>query len=327
MAAEDMRDDVVGFHAQQAVEKALKRSIDRMMDDGRSFTRVRMSLPANAVVAHVAFRIQSTMWAATAWDDADWEVAHARGWTVMGRLRGRQMTLRRESEQRRRRPREEGTTAHLMLPISNIQAWQSSMRPVWTGGTFVVAMLFAHPDSQAIQTLDARGGYFNVRTGDTWDLFFPGYHISSESPAFEREAGSRPVRREFTEQWFFNDRDFDMFRQHVQDASKGRWVYSGGTDLVLVTGYMPTAGEITIDWASTLVGSLTEPDGTKTLTIAQVIERLTTDLEKGAEDASYGVGDVVDGHIEKSATSSAREVAVAALGGIAAELAKAGLGL
>lgn len=30
------------------------------------------------------------MWAATAWDDDDWDGARARGWTVMGRLYERQ---------------------------------------------------------------------------------------------------------------------------------------------------------------------------------------------------------------------------------------------
>ncbi len=213
-----------------------------------------------------------------------------------------------------------------MTAAATEQAWRSSMRTFWTGGPVVVAMLFAHPDSQAIQALDARGEYFDSRTGDTWDLFFPGYH-KSDNAYLEEQAGSRRVGSGFAHDWFFNANDFNLFRAHVERASSGRWSYSGGTDLVVVNGYMPNVGDIVIDWESTLLGSLTDADGTQTLTIAQVIERLTTDLESGAEDSAYDLDAVVKRAVRRAKRTAARDITVGALAGIAAAFAKARLGL
>lgn len=268
------------------------------------------------------------MWAATAWDTFHPEAPANRGWSVMGRLRDRQQHAAAAGARVRRGNSTEDSLvqAQLMMASSMPSAWRSSTRTVWTGGPFVVALLFAHPDSAAIGTLDARGAYFEVRTGDSWDLFFPGYH-KADNPDFEREAGGQPVGRDFARHWFFNPRDFDAFRRYVERASGGRWVYSGGTDLVLVTGYMPSRGEIIIDWKSTMVGSLTEPNGHRTLTIEQVIERLSTDLETDAEDRAYGLSDVVAREVAKQESRAARDIIVAALGGIAAALARSGLGL
>lgn len=76
---------------------------------------------------------------------------------------------------------------------------------------------------------------------------------------------------------------------------------------VVVTGHMPDEGDIVIDWESTLLGSLTDADGTQTLTIAQVIERLTTDLESGAEDLLYGLEAVVKREIAKAEKTVAHD--------------------
>jgi hypothetical protein len=55
---------------------------------------------------------------ATAWDDADWKGAKARGWTVMGRLRERERPRRVEianAEQRRMAREERILTRDLTL--------------------------------------------------------------------------------------------------------------------------------------------------------------------------------------------------------------------
>lgn len=94
-------------------------------------------------------------------------------------------------------------------------------------------------------------------TGDDWDLFFPGYYTAHDE-RFEHNVGSHPIGRGFGSQWFFHSRDFDMLRSHVEQASGERWTYSGGTDLVLVNGWLPERGEPVIDWVSTQSGSLSE---------------------------------------------------------------------
>lgn len=194
-------------------------------------------------------RKMRAMWPATAWDDDDWEV-RARGWTVMGRLTDRQAATYREAQAVKRAHRQAEAArrrgevrTELMRAVSAEDVARKAMLLRWTGGFHVVAMLFAHPDSDAIRTLDARGEYFNVRTGNTWDLFFPGYH-QSDDHRLERAAGSRPVGRGFASGWYFNARDFDVFRRHVESASGKRWRYSGGTDLVLVTALCPTAATL-----------------------------------------------------------------------------------
>lgn len=196
----------------------------------------------------------SHMRAATAWDDADWEGAHARGWTVMGVLRQRQDLHRKQATEARRRPAEARTTERLLsLSAASIQAdYEDAIRARWQGGPTVLAFLFAHPDSDAIRMLDVRGDYFDQRTGDTWDLFFPGYYKSTQAARFEDETGARAVDVGYTDGWYFNARDFNMLREHVERASQGRWAFSGGTDLVLINGWMPDSGEPEIDWASTL---------------------------------------------------------------------------
>lgn len=268
------------------------------------------------------------MWAATAWTDEDWEGSRARGWTVAAQLEKRRNALLAESLAARRREAERASASSFYLMTASQIAAQArdQMLARWQGGPNVVALLFALPDSEAIRTLDARGEYFDCRTGDTWDLFFPGYH-KADNAHFEQQAGSRRVGAAYAENWFFHPRDFDLFRKYVEQQSLGRWQYSGGTDLVLVNGYLPERGQIIIDWESTITGSLTEPNATHTLTIAQVIERLTRDLEAENEDSDYGVGAVVSPEAPGHKTSAARDITVGALAGIAAALGKAGLGL
>lgn len=103
------------------------------------------------------------MWAATAWDDVDWENAEARGWTVMGRVRDRQAWHQRESVRARQRSAERQGKLGLMTAAAMQEAYEDSIKSRWSGGPAVLAFLFAQPDSDAIRTLDARGEYFDVR--------------------------------------------------------------------------------------------------------------------------------------------------------------------
>jgi hypothetical protein len=262
------------------------------------------------------------MWVATAWDDE-----HARGWTVMDRLRERQERLHNQAETARRRLANPHGIYDLVVVAPDVRAYEDRIRAQWRGGPTVLAFLFAHPDSDVIRSLDARGDYFDKRTGDTWDLFFPGYYRSQKGGDFEGQAGSHPVGRSFADDWYFNAGDFNTLREHVERSSHGRWRYSGGADLVLVNGWMPDTGEPIIDWHSTLSGELTDRDaGTSTLALSGLVERITRDLELAIEDPNYGVAAVVDAPAAERA-SLIRDLTVNALGGIAAALGARGLGI
>ena len=263
---------------------------------------------------------------ATAWDDPG-----ARAWSVMGRLEDRQKFRIREAREARRRinarANEFGPIYRWMTVASAQQEYRDAISARWRGGPSVLAFLFAQPDSDAMRMLDARGEYFDIRSGDTWDLFFPGYYRSPKSREFEINAGGRRVGQNFAENWYFSARDFDGLRRHVEYASERRWVYSGGTDLILINGWMPDRGEPTIDWASTISGRVTDQaDGTRTLTLANIIERISDDLETDTEDAAYGVADVTKPNKPKESHVT-RDIMVNAVGGIAAAIGAKVLGL
>ena len=250
----------------------------------------------------------------------------------MGRLRDRQQLHRSQAVDAKRRVAQRAKSQRVVrasgwvLGTRSDPGYQDVIKANWAGGPTVLAFLFAHPDSDAFCMLDARGEYFNVRTGNAWDLFFPGYYSSSD-PGFEQQTGSRPVGRGFAGEWFFSASDFDMLRSHVERSSGRRWAFSGGADLVVVNGWLPERGEPVIDWASTKSGTLREGAASRSdITIAHVIERISRDLETGAEDASYGVGDIID-RTDDRGDSDAKKVMIGALGGIAAALGKRGLGL
>lgn len=206
------------------------------------------------------------------------------------------------------------------------QIYEDSIRARWHGGPSVLALLFAQPDSDAIRTLDERGAYLNIRTGETWDLFFPGYYTSDQR-SLEHQLGSRSVGHRFAGEWYFNPTAFNIMRHHVELESQGRWVYSGGTDLVLINLWLPERGDPVIDWESVQSGSLTESsDGTSTLTVAQVIETVSRDLESDAQDAAYGVARVT--HPEKAESETVgTKIMIGALGGMLAAFGKNRLGL
>jgi hypothetical protein len=259
---------------------------------------------------------------ATAWGDKDLEGQGTDGWTVMGRLRQRQATMRRSAAVLRRRTlKGDDRSAYsygLIMPTSTSGGWEDELRAASRGGPTVIALLFARPESEVIRSLDASGKYFDIRTGETWDLFFPGYCRSTGKHS-KRQAYREPVGGErFVADWYFSPRDFDLFCRDVERESGGRWSYSGDADLVLINGWLEPSGEPTIDWESTMCGTL-GIGGQATL--GSVIERMTRDLIEGTEDAHYGVGDVVaSGRLHERGGMSTDEVTVAALLAIAAAL-------
>jgi len=209
------------------------------------------------------------------------------------------------------------------------QQYRDQILSRWTGGFTVLAFLFAHPDSSAMRSLDSRGDYFDIRSGNTWDLFFPGYYKSDRDDYFESQFGALRAGQQFTRDWYFNPREFDDLRQHVEEKCQGQWRYSGEADLVLTNAYMPDQGELTIDWASTVSGPLSDPAlGILTMTLATVIENLSRDLELNNEDEVFGVRAVVNPPGEDDdRTRPGREFFVSVLAEIAAALAVKPFGL
>lgn len=265
------------------------------------------------------------MWPATTWDDRDWGGTAARGWSVLGRVRAKQKRLRKKHNDAQRRQvaraRAAGATAAKGSPAVN----RDPELLAWTGCSTVIALLFAQPDEPTIQMVSRRLEYFDIRTGETWDLFFPGYYKSEDS-RLERGVGSQRTRLGRADGgWWFSPRDFDWLRQEVEEKSDGRWQYSGGSDLVLINAYLPLRGEPTVDWTSTIAGSIHPPE-----TIAGVIERITRDLQLADEDAAYGVSSVVrqpTGAGGSGLDAASRDFTIQALAGIAASLGLKAMGL
>jgi hypothetical protein len=137
----------------------------------------------------------------------------------------------------------------------------------------VVALLFATPDSLLIQTTEARRDYFDARTGNLWDLYFPGYCRWGRMPEVRR-LSSEPDGPQFTPVAFNEMRGF--IQKH------GSWRYSGDSDLVLVNCYLSGGSEPLVDWASLQGGALVDPDGGyRQMSLGGVIERLTEGIEEG----------------------------------------------
>jgi hypothetical protein len=248
----------------------------------------------------------------------------------MGALRERQRLLRQRAEIARRLGAlgdiwpDHRESKGILSPLPSLQSDAVSVH--WHGGPSVLALLFAHPDSDSMRMIDNHGGYFDIRTGDTWDLFCPGYYRSTKGARFERGAGARPVGRSHLRGWYFSPADFNYLREEIEHRSERRWQYSGGTDLVLANGWLPEEGEPVVDWASTISGQVSDrAAGVQALTIAGVIERISRDLETAAEDPSYGVGEVTGGSPPAS-SHVGREFMINALAGIAAALGARALG-
>lgn len=137
----------------------------------------------------------------------------------------------------------------------------------------VIGFLFAQPDTDAMQALRDRHLYFDQRTGDAWDLFFPGYY--QDKPNGARRAEDILVDTHTT-RWWFSPTDFDEKRNFVEAYSEYRWEYSGKADLLLATAQIPASGEPEIDWKS-LVGAQL---GTELVDLDQAVEAIMQEIRK-----------------------------------------------
>lgn len=262
--------------------------------------------------------------AVTGWDEGNGPGGDPRGWTVMGRLRERRRAIRAEVAAAKRKQLEELGSMRMMTSLRAPSGYEDSLRARTAEGPTVLAFLFAQPDSGPIRALDRSGGYFDIRTGSTWDLFFPGYYRSGDR-AGEQRAGDVPVGSGFAGNWFFSPRDFDLLRRHVQEASGERWRYSGLADLVLVCAWITAEEGPTVDWDSTFSRSLADAQGRESLTLNEAIERISRDLEAGEEDARFGLGETPGGQ-PAGGDGEVREVVVSALLGIAKALGERSVG-
>lgn len=213
----------------------------------------------------------------------------------------------------------------------------SQRRPTSSGGAeweTIVAMAFVPPPADALDLLDAGGGVLDVRSGDRWDLFFPGYFKSS----WDREhsvsrlvlparmsrhapppdtARRRPAGQDFLGDWYFNHDSFDVMRYEVESQSQRRFVYDGRPTLVVVRATYDADGEPEVDWPSLASGPLSDRlHGVRSLSLAEVVHRISTDLEQGGEDPQWGVGGVLSREgFERSQRTAAAEIGIAAAGG------------
>lgn len=240
----------------------------------------------------------------------------------MSRLRDRNTMLQNHAIQARRRLERRDSLGERYSPEAVERDLVAAGRhPAPT----VVALLFAPPDTHAMRMLDARGQYFDFRTGDIWDLFFPGYFRSKWD---EEASGARLLGFDYGRDWYFNAHDFELMRRDVERRAGGRWTYSGEADLVLVGGWLPDAGDPIVDWKSVLSGELLEPLAAPySIGLAKVIERITRDIETQTEDAAYGVRQVVEGQPQVPRPTLSRDMAAQVLVGIATSLGSHGLGL
>ena len=148
-----------------------------------------------------------------------------------------------------------------------------------------------------------------------------------DRPSRHEYVDDRPIGHRYGGDWYFSAPEFDELREHVEQSSEGLWEYSGGADLVLVSGWLAAGDEPVVDWASTISGQLTDQSaGTRSLTLANVIEKISRDLATGTEDASYGVSEVTDGS-PAPGSHIARDFLINTLAGIAAALGARALGV
>lgn len=189
----------------------------------------------------------------------------------------------------------------------------------------VAVFVMCQPDSAPAHELRRRRPYFDVRTGDDWDVFFPGY--------FQGRTMDDPNEILLDGGWGFSPRAFNDFRRVLESKTARRWTYSGGSDLILLDMVTMPDGFVTGDYASVLSGPMTDSwTGTSTLTLGEVIEAISQDLETDAQDSAYGVSEVVGrGELARrdvrTRKPALRELAVGTAAGILSQIGAQALGL
>jgi hypothetical protein len=203
-------------------------------------------------------------------------------------------------------------------------AERDAIRASWHGSPELLALLFAPPDSPVMSVLNARREYFDIRTGEKWSLFFPGYYEKGGADRVRRDPFIGQPRP--TGDWSFDPTGFDEIRQHVSRHSAERWRYSGNTDLVLIAIWLPEDGEIEIDWESTTAGALTGSEaGPPGRTLGAVIESITNNFDDSLDPAT-GITSLLDSD-DHPPHSAMREFTTQVLSAVAATLVAHGMGL
>jgi hypothetical protein len=141
----------------------------------------------------------------------------------------------------------------------------------------LVSVVFADATSPVWTDLQGNRAFLDVRTADSWDLFFAGLSGFAPNPGESRSVLTRPKRKNSMAS-YFNSQSFSgivrwVERGHaeaVRDNQDGRqpWRYGGGTTLVsfMVYGRDP-------DWLTLRDVPLYSADGTR-LNLVHIAEGL-----------------------------------------------------
>lgn len=238
---------------------------------------------------------------ATSWEELDWTSTDSvRGWSVMNRLQERQRIFRQYGRGNHLQADRSNTSAYMVpagsiIDLSELQRSVSQLRFRRT----VLAFLFTQPDTAVIDELDRRGRYFDRVTGDTWDLFFPGYFQTGD--AHITPQSFTPVGQDYARNWYFDEDGFVQLSDYIEDMlrkhKKGRsgqttesWCYSGETDLVIMEVTIPYQGvpqSDWVNWGSAVYGSVTANES-----LSQLITSVAHDLKHQEEDPNFGVGHI-----------------------------------
>lgn len=173
-------------------------------------------------------------------------------------------------------------------------------------GTRLVSVVFAPPDSPIWEELRNNRAFLDYRSGQKWDLFFPG--MSAFAP-MDDESSPVPILdptwnhefgRHFNPKYFYAVLDEIARQQHASARSNGLkpWLYSGGTELIsfLVINRQP-------DWGTFHALRIDESKG-HSYTLSEVTELLTDWREIGLdEDLRQQVGAIEGQQFERSRTA------------------------
>lgn len=143
-------------------------------------------------------------------------------------------------------------------------------------GERMVSILFAIPTAFVISDLGQNRAYYDLVTGDAWDLFVAGYYAYGS----EGDPEQFDLRTRTESPWAFSPRQFHRFRREVEQAAEGRWHFSGEADLVSYMSYQSQP-----DWLSLRSVNLR----TGETSIGEVVEGLRN-WESDAVDERFAPG-------------------------------------
>mgnify|MGYP001641912264 FL=1 len=107
-------------------------------------------------------------------------------------------------------------------------------------------------------------------------------------------------------------------RRRVEKMSRGRFVYDGRPTIMVVRATYDDYGEPSIDWSSVAFGPLSDRrHGVETLSLNEVVYRISVDLERGNEDPNWGISELLDYNrrVNLPARSAATDTVIAVAGG------------